>query len=99
MSFGGSLPSSTSSTTHTSPKVSKSSKSFTNPSSNKSPSAFHVVPYSYPQGLSIKETQGNLHLATNTSNNAKPKEPKPSYTIMPTLVSPSQSLPKSSTKF
>lgn len=35
-------------------------------------------------------------MAANTFNNAKPKEPKPSSTIMPTLASPSSSLPKSS---
>ena len=58
-----------------------------------------MVPYSYPQGLPLKETQANLHLATNTFDNAKPKEPKPSCAIMPTLVSPSQSPPKSSVQF
>ena len=35
----------------------------------------------------------------NTFDNAKPKEPKPSCTIMPTLASPSQSPPKSSIQF
>ena len=59
----------------------------------------HVVPYSYPQGLPLKETQANLQLAVNTFNNAKPKEPKSSSTIMPTLASPSPSLPKSSIQF
>ena len=66
LSCGGSLPSSTSSNTHTSLKISKSS---TNPSSNKGPNDFHAVPYSYPQGLPLEETQGKLHLIANTSNN------------------------------
>ena len=70
LSCGGSLPSSTSSNTHTSPKA---SESFTNSSSNKDPKDFHVVPYSYPQGLPLKETQANLHLAENTFDNAKLK--------------------------
>ncbi|WP_233109390.1 hypothetical protein, partial [[Clostridium] innocuum] len=63
LSCDGSLPSPTSSNTHTFPKASESSKSFTNPSSNKDPNTFHAVPYSYPQGLPLKETQANLHLA------------------------------------
>ena len=33
-------------------------------------------------------------MAANTFNNAKPKEPKPSYAITPTSTSPSPSLPK-----
>ena len=49
---------------------------------------FHVVPYSYPQGLPVKQTEANLHLARNTFDNAKPKEDKLSSTIMPTLSSP-----------
>ena len=57
------------------------------------------TPYSYPQGLSLKETQANLHLATNTFNNAKPKEPNLSCTIMPTSASPSSYIPKSSIQF
>ena len=81
LSFDAPLPSFTSSTIHTSPKDSESLKSSTNPSSNKDPNDFHAVPYSYPQGLPLRETQAKLHLATNTSNNAKPKEPKPSCTI------------------
>jgi hypothetical protein len=93
------IPSSTSSTIHTSLKDYESLKSSTNHSSNKNLDNFHAVPYSYPQGLSLKETQANLHLATNTSNNAKSKEPKPSCTIMPTSASPSQSPPKSSIQF
>ena len=78
---------------------SKSFKSFTNPSSNNGPNAFHVVPYSYPQGLPLKETKANLHLAPNTSNNSKPKEPNPSCAIMPTSASPSPSIPKCSIQF
>ena len=35
-------------------------------------------------------------MVVNIFNNDKPKEPKPSYAIMPTLASPSPSLPKSS---
>ena len=35
-------------------------------------------------------------MATNNFNNVEPKEPKPSYAIMPTSTSPSPSLPKSS---
>ena len=73
------------------------SKSLTS-SSKKDSNCFHVVPYSYPQGLPLKETQANLHLATNTFDNAKPKEPKPSCTIMPISASPSPSIPKSSTQ-
>ena len=53
LSCGGSLPSSTSSNIHTSPNA---SESFTNSSSNKVPKDFHAVPYSYPQGLPLKET-------------------------------------------
>ena len=99
MSCDDSLPSYTSSNTHTSPKASKSSKSFTNYSSNKDPNDFHAVSYSYPQGSPLKETQANLHLTANTFNNAKPKEPKPSYNIMDTLARPSPSLLKSSIQF
>ena len=82
LSCDGSLPLSTSSNTHKSPKASKSFRSSINPSSNKDSNAFHAVPYSYLQGLPLKETQANLHLAANTFNNAKPKELKPSYVIM-----------------
>ena len=99
MSCDVSLPSSTSSKIHKSPKASNVSKSFTNPSSNKDPNDFHAVPYNYPQGFSLKETQANLHLAENTFNNAELKEPKPSYAIKPTSASPSPSLPKSFIKF
>ena len=58
------------------------------------PNAFHAS-YSHPQGLSLKETQANLHLTANTFNNSKPKELKTSYAIMPTLASPSPSFPNS----
>ena len=62
------------------------------------PNAFHAI-YSHPQGLPLKETQANLHLVANTFDNAKPKEPKPSCAIMPTLASPLQSPPNSSIQF
>ena len=62
------------------------------------PNAFHAS-YFHPQGLPLKETQANLHLAANTFDNVKPKEPKPSCTIMPTSASPSSSILKSSIKF
>ena len=55
-SCDGSLPSSTSSNIHASPKTFEPSKYFRNLSSNKSLGAFYVVPYSYPQGLPLKET-------------------------------------------
>lgn len=96
LSCDGSLPSPTSSNTRTFPKASESFKSFTEPSFDTSPDTFYVVPYSYPPGLPLKETQANLHLAAKTFNNDKPKEPKPSYAIIPTSASPPPSLPKSS---
>ena len=89
------FPSYTSSTIHISPKDSESLKSPTNHLSNKDPDDFHAVPYSYPQGLPLRETQANLHLAENTFDNAKPKEPKLSCAIMSTSVSPSSFVTKS----
>ena len=99
MSSDAPLPSSTSSTIYSSPKDFESLKSSTNPSSKKDPNTFHVVPYSYPQRLPLKETQANLHLVANTFDNAKPKEPKPSCAIIPTSASPSSSIPKSFIQF
>ena len=91
LSCDGSLPSPTSSNTHTSPKAAMSFKSSTDPSFNANSNAFHAVPYSYPQGPPLKDTQANLHLAENNFNNAKPKEPKSLCTTMPTSASPSLS--------
>ena len=68
------LPSSTSSTIHTSPKYFESLKSSTNSSSNKDPNAFHSAPYSYPQRLPLKKTQANLHLDANNFDTGKPKK-------------------------
>ena len=55
-SCDSSLPSSTSSTIHTSPKDSKSLQSSTNPSSKKGTNSFHVVFYSYHLMTKIKLT-------------------------------------------
>ena len=99
LSSNAPLPSFTSSTIHTSPKDSEFLKPSTNPSSKKHPNTFHAVPYSYPQRPPLKKTQDNLDLDANTFGNAKPKEPKPSCTIIPTSISPSQSPPKSSIQF
>ena len=40
--------------------------------------------YVYPQGLPLKETQANLHLAAKIFNDTKAKYPQPSCTTMPT---------------
>jgi len=72
MSSSGSITSSTSSNTHASPNTSKLSNM---PPSNKEPNAFHVHNV-YPQGLPLKETQANLHLAANFFHGTKPKDPR-----------------------
>lgn len=72
MSSGGFLDTSTSSNSHTSLK--NSNLPNMNPS-NKEPSAFHMD-YVYPQGLPLKETQANLHLAEKNFNASKPKGPQ-----------------------
>ena len=81
MSSSGFITSSTSSNTHASPNTSKLSNM---PPSNKEPNAFHIHNV-YPQGLPLKETQANLHLATNLFHATNPKYPQPSCTTMPTL--------------
>ena len=75
--------------TYPSPKTSKLSNILP---SNKGPNAFHAIPYSYPQGLPLKETQANLHLAENPFHASKTKNPQPSCDAMstiPTLASAS----------
>ncbi|MDF3675379.1 hypothetical protein [Enterobacter hormaechei] len=79
MSSSASITSSTSSNTHASPNTSKLSNM---PPSNKEPNAFHID-YVYPQGLPLKETQANLHLAANLFHATNPKHPQPSCTTMP----------------
>lgn len=39
----------------------------------------------YPQGLPLKETQANLHLATNLFHATKTKDAQPSCDSMPTM--------------
>ena len=95
MPSSGSLPSSTSSNIHASPKALNLSNI---PSSNMLSNIVHAR-YSHSRGLPLKDTQANLHLAANIFNNVEPKEPKPLYAIMPTLACPSPSLPKSSIQF
>ena len=72
MSSDGFLDTSISSNTYSSPKTSKLSNILP---SKKGPNSFHVVPYSYPQGLPLKETQANLHLDENTFHASKTKHP------------------------
>ena len=71
MSSDGFLDTSTSSNTHAPPNTSNISNMLL---SNKEMNAFHVQ-YAYPQGLPLKETQANLHLATNLFHATKPKDP------------------------
>lgn len=46
----------------------------------------------YPQEIPLKETQADLHLATNDFNSMKTKDPKPSYDSMPTIPTSTSSL-------
>ena len=72
----------TSSTSSNMCKLPKSSNIFNVPPSNKEPNTF-CVDYVYPQGLPLKETQANLHLASNLFHATNPKYPQPSCTTMP----------------
>ena len=80
MSSSGSITSSTSSNTHASPKTSKLSNI---PLSKKERNAFHID-YAYPQGLPLKESQANIHLAANLFHATKTKNPQFSCATMPT---------------
>ena len=83
------LDTSISSNTYSSPKTSHLSNIIP---LKKGPNYFHAVPYSYPQGLPLKETQANLHLAKNPFHASKTKHPQTScdtMSAMPTSASPS----------
>ena len=68
------------------PSPSKASKLSSILPPNKVPNSSAIYDV-YLQGLPLKETQDNLHLATNLSHNSQTKDPKPSFIDTPITVS------------